>query len=203
MIAHLDGKVIEIDKSGTLILSLGSIAFEIMTPALTNSNLSEGAEVRIYSYLTLANERPVLYGFLSAFDRNLFRLLLTATQVGPRAALNILEIGGSAVAKAISTGDARTLTAASGIGTKKAERIVLELRDKIASIAALAVNEEQYMPGSNKVDSVVTEARDALTTLGFSQQAAIRAVNLALEDSKEALDTVDLIKTALRKIKGI
>jgi holliday junction DNA helicase RuvA len=203
MIAHLDGKIVDIDKSGILIISIGSLAFEVLTSGLASTQISDGDEIRVYTHLLIANERPVLYGFFSAFDRNLFKLLLTATQVGPRAALNILEIGGSAVARAISTSDARTLTAASGIGTKKAERIVLELRDKIASIAASAVSEEQYQPKSQKEDSVVREAQDALVTLGFTHQSAVRAVNSAIESTNEKLDTVDLIKIALRKIKGI
>ncbi len=203
MIAHLDGLVVEINKSGHIVLSIGSLAFEIHTPAFSNLTINEGDMLRVYTHLIVTSERPVLYGFLNAFDRNLFKLLMTATQVGPRAALNILELGGSAVARAISTGDARTLTAASGIGTKKAERIVLELRDKLAGLAASSVSEESYQPKRDSADSTVHEAQDALVTLGFSNQASIKAVNDALLGTDEKVDTVELIKLALRKIKGI
>lgn len=203
MIAHLDGVLVEIDKSGHLILSIGAVAFEIHTPAFSNSILVAGDTLRVYTHLLITTERPILYGFFNAFDRNLFKLLMTATQVGPRAALNILELGGSTVARAISTGDARTLTAASGIGSKKAERIVLELRDKLAGLAATWVSEESYQPKRDYADSTVREAQDALVTLGFSNQAAIKAVNDALQDADGKIDTVELIKLALRKIKGI
>jgi len=203
MIAHLNGKIAEIDKSGAIILSVGLVAFEILTPALSSTNMKEGDELKIYTHLLITNERPVIYGFLTAFDRNLFKLLLTATQVGPKAALNIMEIGGSSVARAISTSDAHTLTAASGIGSKKAERIVLELRDKISSVAALAVSEELYQPLSQKENSIVREAQDALVSLGFTQQTAVRAINEALEGDEKKFDTADLLKVALRKIKGI
>jgi Holliday junction DNA helicase RuvA len=202
LIAQLEGVVVEFDAAGALLLAVGQVTFEIHTPASLSGAWREGAEVRVYTHLLFSNERLALYGFKSAFERNLFRLLLTATQVGPRVALNILELGGAVVARAIASGDARTLTAASGVGHKKAERIVLDLRDRIGEITASAASEERFEKSATE-SSEVSEAIDALVMLGFPHHSAVRAVNAAKSESSGGVETAELIKIALRKVKTV
>jgi len=201
LIAQLDGVVAEFDMGGILLLAVGPVTFEIFTPSSNSDVWREGDEVRIYTHLFFSNERMALYGFKTAFERNLFRLLLTASQVGPRVALSLLELGGSVVARAIAAGDSRSLTAASGIGQKKAERIVLDLRDRITEIAAAAASEErgekEYAPYGE-----VAEAIEALVMLGYSHQAAARAVHSAKVDIQGTVEIADLIKLALRKVRS-
>ncbi len=200
MIAFLDGKIARVISTGLIELAVGPIAFEVHTPGGYDFGFAEGDEARLFTHMIITAERPLIYGFKSAFDRDVFRLLLTANQVGPRAALSILELGGDAVIRAIQSGDSRTLTAAPGIGQKKAEKIVLELKDKAAGFAFVPGAKAGFEDMAGKTTKAETEAVQALVGLGFPHQAAIRAVTAAQASTNEEMDAPNLIKAALKKV---
>ncbi|MCD6119771.1 Holliday junction branch migration protein RuvA [bacterium] len=202
MIAFLDGKIVRMNPSGVLELAVGSVGFEIQTPASYESAWSPGDEVHIFTHLVLSNEKPTLYGFATSGERDLFRLLLTATQVGPRMGISLLELGALTIARAIASGDSRTLSAAPGIGAKKSERIILELRDKVGELSLYSTSAELKDAGSVLVMDASQEAVEALVQLGFTHQSALKAVASACEDSDENIDTAGLIKLALRFVRG-
>ena len=113
MITFLDGRIVRADAGGAIEIAVGPVAFEVFVPAGYDSDWKEGAEIRVFTHMLISAERPLIYGFKSAYDRNVFRLLLTASQVGPKAALGLLELGGDTVVRAIAAAEPRTLTAAS------------------------------------------------------------------------------------------
>lgn len=202
MISYLNGKIVKVDASGVIVLAVGPVAFEIHAPAQLHSPWKEGEDVRFYTHLLISLERPILYGFDSAYDRDIFRLLLTASQVGPKVALSLLELGGDTIVRAIASGDARTLTAATGIGQKKAERIVLDLKDKVADFSVSPREDRGLEAGASKGSKAESEAIQALIGLGFPHQSALKAVSAAINLEGGDKDAAVLIRSALRNIQN-
>lgn len=202
MISYLNGKIVKVDASGVIVLAVGPVAFEIHAPVQMHSPWKEGEDVRFYTHLLISLERPILYGFDSAYDRDIFRLLLTASQVGPKVALSLLELGGDTIVRAIASGDARTLTAATGIGQKKAERIVLDLKDKVADFSVSPREDRGVEAGASKGSKAESEAIQALIGLGFPHQSALKAVSAAISLEGGDKDAAVLIRSALRNIQN-
>lgn len=198
MISYLEGTV-ESYEEGALEIAVGQVCFELAIPAGHGSEWRVGSERRVYTHLSFAGEKITLYGFTSADERDLFRLLISASKVGPRLALALLSLGASVVARAISTGNARSLTAAKGVGTKVAERLVLELKDKVVEIGAALEVEAGRAPAA----SYSMEAVEALVQLGFSHHSAVVAVAKAESEAGEGGDTAEIIRAALRHVRSL
>ncbi|HEX78552.1 MAG TPA: Holliday junction branch migration protein RuvA [Dehalococcoidia bacterium] len=188
MIASLKGKLESLGGDGAVI-DVGGIGFRVYTPTSTLTTLGAvGSEVRLHTHLHLREDNATLYGFASTGELELFGILINVSGLGPKLALAILSaMDVESLAAAITTGNADLLTGISGIGKKMADRLVLELKDKLGAGLTIA-----------PVAQVAQENADvlaALTSLGYSVAEATRA--LAVLPSEQELSLEDKVKLAL------
>lgn len=202
MFYYLEGTVALIEKE-LAVIDCGGVGYACHTSQNTCASIQSGKKTRLYTYLSIRENACDLYGFAEQEELNLFRLLLGVSGVGPKAALAILSIAPpSQLALCIITEDAKFLTQAPGIGKKIAQRICLELKDKLAK-------EQQTMQtGGGLVMQTVTqtggavnaasEAVSALMVLGYSQAEAMQAMEGLRTDS--SLTAEELIRACLKKL---
>ena len=220
MIAFLRGYVAAV-YDGAAVIDVGGVGYEVRAAGETIQRLSAAGrdeEVLVYTYTYLREDQIALYGFTSREDLELFKLLITVSGIGPKGGLALLSVGTADDLRfAIMTGDAKMIARAPGVGKKTAERVILDLRDKVAgmrdaqmlaiaagnmdtaSIAGLAEGPEAGKAG---MDDAAAEAVEALTALGYSRSEAAKAVRScrekAREESMELADTESILKAALR-----
>ena len=199
MFYYLDGTVAEIAPF-LAVIDCGGVGYACKTTNYTLSRLKKGQRARLYIYLNVGEGIFELYGFASQSELSSFKLLIGVSGVGPKAALAILSTGTpDALAMAIITGDEKTLTAAPGIGKKIAQRIILELKDKLAKESAATGLD---FSGGNTVNvtaftSKATEAAQALAVLGYSSaevSQALKGVDV------EHLPLEEIIRQSLKKM---
>ena len=199
MFYYLDGTVAEI-LPGLAVIDCGGVGYACMTTNNTLSQLKKGEKKKLYTYLNVGESIFDLYGFATQNELNSFKLLLGVSGVGPKAALAILSANTpEGLAMAIVTEDAKSLTAAQGIGKKIAQRVILELKDKLAREEALGgTSVKGGAPAMAAVPhSKKNEAQSALAVLGYGS-AEIAA---ALKDiDMEALTLEDIIRQALKRM---
>ena len=199
MFYYLDGIVAEI-LPYLAVIDCGGVGYACKTTNNTLSRLKKGQKGRVYTYLNVGEGIFDLYGFATQNELNSFKMLLGVSGVGPKAALAILSSGTpETLAMAIVTGDEKALTAAPGIGKKIAQRIILELKDKMAkeTAAGLDYSGGKGAPAAPMFTSKATEAAQALAVLGYSSQeaaAALKGVDV------EGLPLEEIIRQALRKM---
>lgn len=190
MITTLTGKVAE-QLGDVVVLTVAGVGYGLWVPQEDWTHLNTGTEVKIYVYEHIREQSHDLYGFLSPATKHLFEQLLSVNGVGPRMALVILSVGSiSDVRQAIAEGNVKYLQAASGVGKKVAERIVVDLKDKVGFGPNPEATTFLTNPAVNRFD----EAQEALVSLGFSAQDAANA--LGGIDNKLPLE--ERIKLALR-----
>ncbi|MBQ8390673.1 MAG: Holliday junction branch migration protein RuvA [Oscillibacter sp.] len=199
MFYYLDGTVAEI-LPYLAVIDCGGVGYACKTTNNTLSRLKKGQKGRVYTYLNVGEGIFDLYGFATQNELNSFKLLLGVSGVGPKAALAILSVGTpETLAMAIVTGDEKALTAAPGIGKKIAQRIILELKDKMAkeTAAGLDFSGGKGAPAAPMFTSKASEAAQALAVLGYSSQeaaAALKGVDV------EGLPLEEIIRQSLRKM---
>ncbi|HUD03286.1 MAG TPA: Holliday junction branch migration protein RuvA [Patescibacteria group bacterium] len=190
MISTLTGKVTE-QLGEVVVLNVAGVGYGLWVPQEDWGHLSTGAEVKVYVYEHIREQTYDLYGFLSPATKSLFEQLLSVNGVGPRMALAILSVGSiNEVRAAIAEGNVKYLQAASGVGKKVAERIVVDLKDKVG----LGLNPDATTFLTNPVVNRFDEAQEALVSLGFSAQDAATA--LGGVDPKLSIE--ERVKLALR-----
>ena len=196
---HDDGTVAEI-LPGLAVIDCGGVGYACMTTNNTLSQLKKGEKKKLYTYLNVGESIFDLYGFATQNELNSFKLLLGVSGVGPKAALAILSANTpEGLAMAIVTEDAKSLTAAQGIGKKIAQRIILELKDKMAKETASGLD---FSGGKGAAvpavfTSKATEAAAALAVLGYSTQE----VQMALKGvDVENLPLEEIIRQGLKKM---
>ena len=184
------------------VIDCGGVGYACRTTNNTLAQLKKGETVRLYTYLNVREDAMELYGFFTENERNCFQLLIGVSGVGPKAALSILSSSTpETLAMSIITGDEKALTVAPGIGKKIAQRVILELKDKLAK-GQIAPGGESYGGTGVTVipENKSSEAAAALAVLGYSQAEigmALKGIDL------EALRLEDIIKQALKKmVKG-
>lgn len=201
MIARLSGKLAA--KSPTeIVLDVGGVAFALSIPLSTFERLADvGSQVSVHTHLHVREDALQLYGFFTGEERDLFRTLISVNGIGPKMAQGILS--GIPVADLkghILSGNSTALTAIPGVGRKIAERLVVELRDRIAKGDAPSLSAGASTLNGSRIRS---EALLALTSLGYNRAAAEKAIRGAVQESPEAEDSVEsLIKAALRHAAG-
>ena len=199
MFYYLDGTVTEI-LPNLAVIDCGGVGYACKTTNNTLAALKKGQRGKLYTYLNVGEGIFELYGFAAQNELNSFKLLLGVSGVGPKAALAILSAATpESLAMAIVTEDAKTLTAAPGIGKKIAQRIILELKDKMARETAggLDFSGGKGAPAPALFTNKATEAAQALAVLGYGS-AEIAAV---LKDiDMDALPLEDIIRQALKKM---
>ena len=196
MIAYVKG-VLAVVGQDSIIIDKGGIGININVPVSIISTLpSIGSEVKVFTYVR--EDAIALYGFMTMDDLDVFKLLINVNGVGTKTALGILSaITPNELRLAVISADYKTITKAPGIGKKSAERIVLELRDKVKMV----IEDDSYIAVDSgdvaKSDSV-NIALEALVSLGFSYGEAAKAVKQV--DNYEEMDDESLIKAALKHL---
>ena len=178
------------------------IGFEIYVPGSVMDELPHtGEEIKLYTYLHVREDIMQLYGFLTADTCELFKLLLTVSGVGPKGALGILTVMDADTLRfALLAGDAKAIAKAPGVGKKTAEKVVLELRDKIDQSDYMDPGNDNISTGTVSEDTSATkDTIEALVALGYSSTDAMRAVKSAAAMVGDA-DTETLLKAALKSI---
>lgn len=188
MISRLTGSIAHIDLK-YIVLDVNGVGYKVATTADIMSKIGkEEKQITLWTYLAVRENAMDLYGFLSLAELNFFELLITISGIGPKTALGILNVASvHAIETAVQTGDTSHLTKVSGIGKKMAEKIVMELKDKVATVA--------HTPESEKAMRGDADALEALKSLGYSQNEARDALKKV---SKETTKTSDKVKEALK-----
>ncbi|MCF2664348.1 Holliday junction branch migration protein RuvA [Oscillibacter valericigenes] len=199
MFYYLDGTVAEI-LPGLAVIDCGGVGYACKTTNNTLAALKKGQRGKLYTHLNVGEGIFELYGFAAQNELNSFRMLIGVSGVGPKAALAILSSATpEALAMAVVTEDAKALTAAPGIGKKIAQRIILELKDKMARETAggLDFSGGKGVPAAPLFASKATEAAQALAVLGYSSQE----VQMALKGvDVENLPLEEIIRQSLKKM---
>lgn len=201
MISYIRGELSEVLED-VVVLESGSVGFNIRVPGSVLSQLpSIGTEMKLYTYLQVREDSMSLFGFLSRDDLELFQQLLGVNGVGPKAALGILSvIPPDDFRFAVLAGDAKAISRAPGIGAKTAQKIILELKDRVTLEEAFEQKTEhmQQTVSSNVSGSNKQEAVLALTALGYSNSEALKAVS-KVKDANQ-LGVEEILKAALKQI---
>lgn len=197
MIYSLRGKLIH-KEPFLAVLECGGVGYACRTTCSTSSQLDAlGKEASLYTYLYVREDNIELFGFYTKGELNCFKMLLSVSGVGPKAALAILsDIDSQRFALTIASGDSKAFTKTKGVGPKLAQRIVLELKDKIAKETASADLAVGFKAPEISSEDNVSEAMAALMVLGYTQGEAAGAVSKI--DS--SLDSGEIIKRALKII---
>lgn len=195
MYYYLKGELV-LKQDNFAVVDIGGVGYKIYTSQLSQEAAALGNEVMFYTYVYVREDILDIYGFVSKDELSMFLHLLSVSGVGPKAALAILSVvTPNQLVLAVMTNDAKTLTKASGVGAKMAQRVILELKDKLKN--AEIVPEEIVSGGAEAImDNSALEAVSALTVLGYSQNEAKNAV--AKIDL--TLSTEEIVKQALMKL---
>lgn len=201
MIAFIQGRVVESSET-SVILEAGGIGYEIfMTGSAIEKAVRENSEIRIHTYFHVREDAMQLYGFLTRDDLQMFKLLLGVNGIGPKAALGVLAgLTADELRFAVLSDDSRTISRAPGIGKKTAQKLILELKDKLSLEDAfdkkLAHVQEETVQANNMDGS--REAVEALVALGYSSTESLRAVRSVT--GIEPDDVEGLLKAALKNL---
>lgn len=185
VIARLTGKAVEREEKA-LILETGGVGYRVLTLGVTREKVDVGQDVTLRIYHHITQDAEALYGFETAEQLKYFELLLTVPSVGPKTALNILDVAPPRVLEqAVAQGDKTLLTKVSGVGKKTAERILVELAGKIATPKVAGVS-----------GAIQQETMDALVSIGFSPTQAREAVRRL---SPEVTTVEEAVRAALKE----
>ena len=191
MIGRLRGAVVELAGNVALI-DVGGVGYEVEVTTGTAAGLGgHSGEAVVFTHLVGREDAQALYGFASASERNLFRTLIKVSGVGPKLALALLStVSPEQFAASIANGDAAAITRVPGIGKKTAERLVVELRDRVALSATKA-------PAGQ---GAASDAVLALVALGYRESAALRAIGDVGQALGDGADVEALVKEALKRM---
>ena len=197
MIATLNGKLI-IKELNYVVVECGGVGLKCFVTQNTHTTIGNiGDSVFLYTYLSVREDALDLYGFADNSELEVFKLITSVSGVGSKIGLAILsEFTPDKIMLYIASGDAKSLTAASGVGIKLAQRIVLELKDKVGSISSGDMTIDVKAVGVATAHSATREAIEALVSLGYTQSEA----SLAVGRLDPSLDTNELIKQALKSL---
>ena len=200
MITFLEGKLVEALPT-QIVMAVHGVGYQVLIPLSSFDKLPPlGSEVKILTHLQVREDAHVLYGFFSAAERDLFRLLINhVSGIGPKTALDVLS-GTSITAfkAAVVSSDVASLARTKGIGKKTAERIVVELKDKVGVAAAWEAASSAHSPSPQ--DIIINDAVLALISLGYKQVDAHKAVKQALDAANGVAGTEELVRQGLKKL---
>ncbi|MDE7340612.1 MAG: Holliday junction branch migration protein RuvA [Lachnospiraceae bacterium] len=199
MYAYLKGTIEEITEDN-LVLEAGQVGYNIRISARTADALGNiGSSVKIYTYTLVREDAFSLYGFLTRDDLEIFKKLITVNGIGPKGGLAILSVmSADELRFAIVAGDAKAIAKAPGVGAKTAERVILDLKDKISLEDTLVPKESGVTAAlsDKETGKEKNEAIEALTALGYSATDALRAVKQVNMDGVDSVE--DILKAALK-----
>ena len=199
MINFLQGKLVEALPT-TATVDVHGVGYEVLIPLSSFDKLPlPGSEVKLLTHLAIRDDAHILYGFVTAAEREMFRLLIhTVSGIGPKIALNILSgMNVTALRGAVSNGDVKSLSQISGVGKKTAERIVVELKDKIGAAGAWeALSATRAL---SDADQKINDAVLALMALGFKQIEAHDSIRASQNALGPSASVEDLVRASLKK----
>ena len=198
MISHLNGILEHIDKNH-IVIDVGNVGYHVNVTSSTLSRLPKiGEAAKLFTYQVVREDNISLYGFLSKEERKLFSLLLTVSGVGPKASMAILSAFPiDKLAAAIAQGNADLITSVPGIGKKTAQKLVIELKEKVAKAYALTPSEMTLgIPGD---EAVVSDAISALISLGYSPGEARETIMKSGVDLATS-NVESIVKQALKSL---
>jgi Holliday junction DNA helicase RuvA len=186
VIAFLDGEVAE-KGAGRAVISVGGVGYDVQVPSSTLAKLPPvGSRARLHTRMVVRDDAMTLFGFATADERELFDLLVTVTGVGPKVALSFLSVlAPDALRRAVRAGDLAALTLVPGVGKKVAQRVVLDLRDRLGGEVVV-------------LEGPLADVREALVSLGLSPQEASEAMAALDGDTDRAVE--DLLREALQHV---
>lgn len=188
MFAYISGKV-AFTAVNYVAVDVHGVGYQVFVPLRILNTLEKGSPVMFYIHTNVREDAFELFGFLSQEELHIFRSLLSVSGVGPKSALAVLDVlSCEELALAVVTGDDKAIAKAPGIGKKSAQRIILELKDKISNEQLVSMPTAAPAKGG-----AFDEAQEALLALGFSPQEA----QAALRNVTEAMSVEDMIKAAL------
>ena len=199
MIAHVAGILLTKTLDRVEIMTSGGVGYELSVPLSVYETLPKlGETVRLHTYLVVKEDGWQLFGFSSAFERQVFQRVLDAKGVGPALALGLLStLSAERLVRAIREKDVVTLQSVPRVGRKKAEQLVLDLADKLDDVQVVSASGVGRGEGPAAEDAI-----RALVSLGYSMPDAERAVRGALDDGGRGMGAPELIRRALAKVGG-
>ncbi|MDD6480859.1 MAG: Holliday junction branch migration protein RuvA [Lachnospiraceae bacterium] len=199
MYAYIKGELAEVYPD-FIVIETGGIGYQVFITGQTFSYLpAVGEEIKVYTYLYLREDAMILYGFLTRDDLELFKLLLSVSGIGPKAGIAILSVlDADDLRFAVLSGDAKAIAKAPGIGNKTAQRVILELKDKLSLEDAFEKKTEHMQEKETAGSQVKNDAVLALTALGYSSTESLKAVS-AVEISED-MDVESVLKAALKHL---
>lgn len=202
MYAYIKGEIVDITDDN-LVLECNHIGYNIRIPFSVAQNLPGiGATVKIYTYTSVREDAFQLFGFLSKDDLEIYKKLIAVNGIGPKGALSILSaMSADALRFAILSGDAKAISKAPGIGSKSAERIILELRDKVHLMTDISSADLAPAEDARSDSAAKNEALEALVSLGYSPSDALKAMNQIT--ITEDMDSGAVLKRVLKIISTL
>lgn len=196
MIAFLRGRLLE-KRAPWLLLDVSGVGYEVEAPMSVFYDLPEtGSEVSLHVHQVVREDAQLLYGFASRFERDLFRALIRVNGVGPKLALALLSgIEADRLVRAIELEDSASLVKIPGVGKKTAERLVIEMRDRLAKLEGVPLKLSQPVSTSSQAED---DAIAALESLGYKNRDALAAI--AALPERDSLSAEAMIRQALKKL---
>jgi Holliday junction DNA helicase RuvA len=205
MIAHLSGTILA-KQATSVVLDVGGVGYEVTIPVSTFYDMEEpGSQLQLRIYTHVREDALQLFGFRTPRERELFTLLISVSGIGPKSAIAMLSgMSADEIIAAIRSSNFARLTSIPGLGRKTAERLVIELRDKMTALSSPALDEQLATgPGSKAAppseDSLREDALSALLNLGYQRAAAERAVTQAINEGGD-LSVELILRRGLRQL---
>lgn len=201
MVSYIRGELVAVEKE-KVIIDVGGVGYGIFMPESAMGLLPQmGNEVKLYTYLNVREDAMQLFGFLTHDDLEIFKLLIGVSGIGPKGGLSILsKLTADDLRFAIMSGDSKAISAAPGIGKKTAEKVIIELKDKL-DIEQILNPSDSETKSAIKMDSsaneVQSEAVQALVALGYGSTESLKAVNKV---NSENMTVEEVLKQALKNL---
>lgn len=192
MIAYLKGKLVH-KEPAFVIIEVNGVGYQVMISLSTYSEIKDREDIKLHTYLNIREDAHILFGFANELERGMFLNLISVNGVGPSTAMMVLSsMSPNDLKNAILREDTASLQAIKGIGGKTAQRLILELKDKVKKEAF----EAPVLGGAN--NTTTKEALTALMTLGITKAAAEKSIEAVLKKSGNSLSLEELVKLALK-----
>lgn len=202
MIAHIRGSILS-KTPASVIVDCAGVGYELAISVTTYTELGEpGAEARLHVYTHVREDAILLFGFAEPQEKRLFEKLLTISGIGPKLAITVLSgIAAERLVGAIRAGDHATLTKIPGIGKKTAERVVLELKDKLDDMQGFVSGSAETTPAAASLGATADDVLSALVNLGYPRPIALKAVETAAKDSAVSHDFEKLFRASMAAVR--
>lgn len=198
MISYIRGELAAIEEE-KVVVDVGGIGYGLYMPGQSMGKLPAiGAEVKLHTYLNVREDAMQLFGFLTRDDLKIFKLVIGVSGIGPKGGLSILsKLTPDDLRFAVLSGDAKAISTAPGIGKKTAEKLIIELKDKLSMDDVIQnVESVEEISGQSGVSQIQTDAIQALTALGYGNTESLRAVKQV--EITENTDVETVLKQALK-----